>query len=258
MESIREQYGRISREFRYDPSVTPFCERKTVLIISVSYVLVMLILQEFRRGKRPMDLGPIPKLHNINLCLGSLAMFLGAAYEAYKEYQVANDARFIFCLPIGFEVKGALYFWSYIYYLSKYYELFDTVILVLRGKGLNFLHVFHHAFVIMMAYLWLECAQSLQTIALLTNTFIHVIMYMYYFLVSCGYHPSWKKLITQAQIVQFIFSFMCLVPFGLHYRDGGCSGSAALLFNAAFNAALIVLFGNFFKKSYTKKDTKEA
>lgn len=28
--------------------------------------------------------------------------------------------------------KGAMYFWMYMFYLSKFYELFDTVLIVLR------------------------------------------------------------------------------------------------------------------------------
>ena len=47
----------------------------------------------------------------------------------------------------------------------------------LQAKPLTFLHVFHHTSVVPMAYLWLEQGQSLQQIALLTNTGIHVIMY---------------------------------------------------------------------------------
>jgi len=47
----------------------------------------------------------------------------------------------------------------------------------LQAKPLSFLHVFHHATVVVMAYLWLEAGQSLQQIALLTNTGVHVVMY---------------------------------------------------------------------------------
>lgn len=47
----------------------------------------------------------------------------------------------------------------------------------LQAKPLSFLHVFHHAMVVVMAYLWLEAGQSLQQIALLTNTGVHVVMY---------------------------------------------------------------------------------
>ena len=56
-----------------------------------------------------------------------------------------------------------------------------------------------------MAYLWLEEAQSLQQIALLTNTFIHVGMYFYYLLTSLNMHPPWKQAVTVGQIVQFVF-----------------------------------------------------
>lgn len=56
-----------------------------------------------------------------------------------------------------------------------------------------------------MAYLWLDAAQSLQQIALLTNTGIHVLMYYYYFMCTIKRPPRWKKLVTQSQIVQFVF-----------------------------------------------------
>ena len=87
----------------------------------------------------------------------------------------------------------------------------------LQAKPLTFLHVFHHATVVPMAFFWLADAQSLQQIALLTNTFIHVIMYYYYFLCSVGRGPNWKRLITNAQIVQFVFR--CVSPLHLLLPD---------------------------------------
>ena len=81
--------------------------------------------------------------------------------------------------------------------LVQYYELLDTFLRVFKAQPLTFLHVFHHAVVLAMAYgvrtsalqarrvwrwltraraQWLEFAQSLQVIALLTNTGVHVIM----------------------------------------------------------------------------------
>jgi GNS1/SUR4 family len=72
--------------------------------------------------------------------------------------------------------------------------------------------VFHHAVVVVMAYLWLAEAQSLQQIALLTNTFVHVVMYYYYFLCTLKIYPWWKRYITTLQIVQFIFRQALLFP----------------------------------------------
>mmetsp|Transcript_38071 Transcript_38071/g.72988 ORF Transcript_38071/g.72988 Transcript_38071/m.72988 type:complete len:259 (-) Transcript_38071:297-1073(-) len=254
-------YTSLSDGFNFDPKFTPLGSPHAVILSVFTYLAGALILNTGRRGCKPMNLGLLPVAHNIILCGGSAVMFIGTAFEIVKEYKRTGDSRFLFCLPPGFKVQGALYFWSYVYYLSKFYELLDTAILVLRGKGLNFLHVFHHAFVMVMAYLWLDQAQSLQTTGMLTNTGIHVIMYYYYFLVSIGYKPKWKRLVTSAQIVQFLFSFANLVPFlYFHLYDGGCSGVEALAFNAVFNFALIALFGDFFKRSYSKskKESKDA
>ena len=75
----------------------------------------------------------------------------------------------------------------------------------LQAKPLSFLHVFHHSFVVVMAFLWLAAAQSLQHVALMTNAGIHVLMYYYYFMCSIKRPPRWKRLVTSSQIVQFVF-----------------------------------------------------
>ncbi|CAL5227098.1 g10004 [Coccomyxa viridis] len=179
-------------------------------------------------------------------------MFVGTAFESLKVSEYKGSAMWMFCLPKGTPIKGSLFFWSYVYYMSKFYEFIDTILLVLKGKKLTFLHVFHHAWVVVMAFWWLEAAQSLQQIALLTNTAIHVLMYYYYFMCSIKRPPRWKKLVTQAQIVQFVFSFTVSVPFWIiHATQGGkCSGFQALVLNAAFNLCLLFLFVNFHRKSY--------
>lgn len=41
--------------------------------------------------------------------------------------------------------KGRLIFFYYINYLTKYYELLDTALLVLRGKSVAAFHMYHHA-----------------------------------------------------------------------------------------------------------------
>ena len=53
-------------------------------------------------------------------------------------------------------------------------------------------------------------------------------------------------------------SFVNAIPFiYLHCtKPGGCGGKAALLFNATFNLALVLLFGNFFKRNYSRASAK--
>lgn len=114
-----------------------------------------------------------------------------------------NSIDFFFCTPVGTAPNGRLFFWSYVYYLSKYYEFLDTTLLVIKLKTTSFLHVFHHAIVVIMAWLWVDQAQTLQWGGLLTNTGVHVVMYYYYYLTSQRLSPWWKKYITTFQIVQF-------------------------------------------------------
>lgn len=102
----------------------------------------------------------------------------------------------------------------YSYYLSKFYELFDTVILVLKKvsqsyyykeltvlkKPIIFLHWYHHAIVILMVWTWIEYGIvfsryyhgslagqfNYYSLGMLANTLVHVFMYYYYYLAARG------------------------------------------------------------------------
>ena len=81
----------------------------------------------------------------------------------------------------------------------------------------------------------------------------HTRRYWYYLLCSLGRPPAWKRLVTRVQIFQFFSSFALSVPFWVAAaRAPGCSGLAAMGFNAVFNAALLWLFVDFSRRSYKK------
>ncbi|KDP38885.1 hypothetical protein JCGZ_05042 [Jatropha curcas] len=201
----------------------------------------------------PHFLKPITALHSFTLFLLSFIMASGCIFSIIYH---APDLHHIICFPPHTSPSGPLFFWAYIFYLSKILEFIDTLLIILSNsiKRLTFLHVYHHATVVIMCYLWLNTSQSLFPIALITNSVVHVLMYYYYLLCAMGVRPKWKRLVTDFQIVQFVFSFAvsCLMLY-YHFTGLGCSGMWGWCFNAIFNASLLVLFVNFHGKSYAKK-----
>ena len=166
----------------------PLSDVRAPLTGAVVYVLIVLTLNWYMktvRNGKGVETTNIQAVHNLVLSLGSLVMFLGALRELLRRGATESQdgaygrATFFFCEPRGTLPNGPLYYWSYIYYLSKYYELLDTVLQLLKGRPPPhfFLHVYHHAVVLQMCWLWLEYSQSLQWGGLLFNTAVHVVMY---------------------------------------------------------------------------------
>lgn len=59
------------------------------------------------------------------------------------------------------------------------------------------------------------------------NSGIHTVMYSYYAVTTAGYRPSWKWLLTAAQIAQFL---VIAVHAGYHLATRGAYWDATLAF----------------------------
>nr|GMC83618.1 elongation of fatty acids protein 3-like [Ipomoea batatas] len=199
----------------------------------------------------------ITAAHNLILCLLSLAMAVGCSLAVF--HQMPNrDWRWAVCFPANrTPTRGPTFFWAHVFYFSKILEFIDTLLIVLSGsrsRRLSFLHVYHHAVVVVMCYLWLSTAQTLLPVALVTNASVHVLMYAYYLLCALGRRPRWKRLVTDCQIIQFVFSFLVSgLMLYYHFTGPGCSGILGWCFNAVFNASLLALFLDFHSKNYHAK-----
>ena len=131
------------------------------------------------------------------------------------------------------------------YYLSKYYELLDTVLQLLKGRPPPhfFLHTYHHCLVPLATWAWLATASSLQQIGLITNALVHVFMYHYFYLRVLGRSCWWKRYITQMQIVQFCLSACCCaVTFALWGRGAQCAGMRVMGGTFLLNLTFLVQF----------------
>jgi hypothetical protein len=93
--------------------------------------------------------------HNVILTILASSMFIGSAYGALRKYHVRVTFRkFSTCVWFGRvlnelnqtqglwaglvceqdrnPMKGPLFFWCYVFYLSKFHELLDSYLLVLK------------------------------------------------------------------------------------------------------------------------------
>jgi len=99
----------------------------------------------------------------------------------------------------------------FVHYLSKYLDWFDTLWIILNKKRsqLSFLHIYHHATIVMVWGLLLDqnVGSGTTRYGAWINSLTHVIMYSHYLWTSFGLKNPFKKYITMWQITQF---YSCL------------------------------------------------
>lgn len=205
---------------------------------------------------------PITAAHSLILCLLSVIMVIGCSLSILHQMP-PNDWTWVLCFPANnTRTRGPVFFWIYFCYLSKILEFIDTLLIILsssRSRRLSFLHIYHHVVVSVLGYVGLQASQSQLGLAVIINCSIHVLMYAYYFLSAIGKRPWWKKVVTNCQIVQFMFGFVCSAMM-LYYHftsEFGCTGVGSWCFGFAFNASLLVLFLDFHSKNYANNNKKE-
>lgn len=217
------------------------------------YLTTIFSLQRAMKERPAMKLQKVALLHNSFLCALSFAMGAGTLWEIVQ-LGMGEGVIGAFCDRSGGAMKGRLGWWMYVFYLSKYYELLDTVLMVLKKRRLNFLHVYHHCIVIPLFYVYMTTGMVSQWILVVANSSVHVLMYYYYAMATIGVSVWWKKYITQAQIIQFIIDLTATWPYPLLYHSAaGCSGSMrGWLFGQAVGVSFFKLFRDFYKASYNK------
>lgn len=248
--------------FRFVYGVTPYATWTVSLGISFLYLTTIYVLHKVMASRQKFEIRLFSLLHNFNMFAISVICTLGLAYGTIRALYYSNwDVEVIFCDSRNTLTKnGPLLFWQYIFWLSKLYELLDTVILCLRKSDIIFLHVYHHWITNILCFwtLYFEIVSSWSATTL--NAAVHIPMYLYYWLSIAGYRDLWfKKYITQMQIVQFLLVIsLHSGGFVWHYHYAGNCHSYDEWWKNAFGMAVILSyllqFIGFYKKSYKAKD----
>lgn len=228
------------------------------LFICLFYVwLVQYGLPKFMENRQPYELRNFMLFYNFAMVALSGYIFMEFALSGwFAGYSLG-------CQPVDYSnspqaTRMARACWWF--FFSKYIELLDTVIFVLRKKTnqVTFLHVFHHG---IMPFSWWfgvkYVAGGLGTFHAFLNSWIHFMMYIYYGVAGLGpkyqKYLWWKKYMTSMQITQFV---ACIVH------------SSQLLFTECNYPQLFVywvlsyavifffLFADFYRKAYQPKSKK--
>mmetsp|Transcript_23992 Transcript_23992/g.31367 ORF Transcript_23992/g.31367 Transcript_23992/m.31367 type:complete len:260 (+) Transcript_23992:96-875(+) len=248
-------------EWRNAPLHHPKYPIATAIIYVVCAVVYKLRSKPGSSKEKPTrDLRNVQIFHNLVLSGGSLLMLLGAIFDIWRRAG-AHGYSFLLCEDPLMTSSGPLYFWSYLYYLSKYYELLDTVITLVRGRPPPHfvLHVYHHACVLIMTWSWMEYSTTLQFLGMMFNTSVHVVMYYYYYVRLVRGPPKWKSFVTIFQIVQFMTSvgLFCVTGYKIMLEGQQCQGVSSLLWTMVFNVTLLYEFVMVYISNNKKKSKKQ-
>ncbi|CAG8697484.1 5204_t:CDS:2, partial [Ambispora leptoticha] len=252
--------GNSSDEFAFTVGSTPFSTWYYVISASITYLIVVFGGQYLMRNTDVIKAKFIFQLHNFLLTGVSFSLLL-LLFEQLFPVWYHHGLFHSLCAKEAWTQRLEILF--YLNYLVKYWELTDTVFLVLRKKSLGFLHVYHHTFTVWMCYVDLIGKPPMSYVPITLNLAVHVPMYYYYFRAAGGARIWWKKYLTTMQITQFvldlIFVYFCSYVYfsHLYLHDllpswGGCAGDhASALFGMGLLSSYLVLFVDFYKQTYS-------
>lgn len=228
------------------------------IILSVVVVYLYFVLSlgpKLMANHEALKINKLLLLYNIGMATANLWLFVQGLWVSDYGYDTWGCGKF------GGDIRKSprrgIYL-GYLFFLTKLVELLDTVFFVLRKKKeqITFLHVFHHSIVPLFCWIGIKLAPGGPNgFFPLINSFIHVIMYLYYALSTLGpkIQPFlwWKKYLTRLQMIQFIlvminaaYTFMspnCKFPILFAYLQG------------AVATAFFILFAMFYKDTYKQK-----
>eukprot|EP00164_Ancoracysta_twista_P001896 GFYU01002492.1.p1 GENE.GFYU01002492.1~~GFYU01002492.1.p1 ORF type:complete len:270 (+),score=83.36 GFYU01002492.1:133-942(+) len=232
----------------------PLMEYETMFALNVMYFAVIYGLSVYMKDRPAYNLKGFRLFYNATCVCAAGYTFVGILWDKFSGYGVfvCNDA-------VDTSPRGDWMYWMiYCFLLQKYWEFTDTWLMVLRKstRQLTFLHVYHHSSISIVVTVFLRTDMNGDSFFAATlNSWVHVVMYFYYFLSTLGYSPSWKRHLTSMQLFQFV----CILVHTMYQWSQGpdCGfpdfAKSVMLF---YMISMLVLFGNFFVKSYLSKPKK--
>lgn len=222
--------------------------------------------------------GPVLKgwmmIYNVIQIVVCSYMFSGIAFQ---NWDMTGDAESpIPDVIIGFfgwkqKFSKELEWFCFVHFLSKFLDLLDTLFILLKRDfhRLTFLHLYHHASIILIWGWILKTGFGNGTggFGAAINSGIHALMYTHYLIRALGLNNPFKKMVTQAQLSQFYLcvthaagGFFFLTP---HWDQAECERHDKPCYLSAtvqisYHITMIILFNMFYRKAYKKNKISPA
>lgn len=109
-------------------------------------------------------------------------------------------------VDVGRLWNEGLAFYGWIFYLSKFYEVLDTFIILAKGKLSSTLQTYHHAGAMMCMWAGMRYMSAPIWMFAFVNSGIHAMMYTYYTVTAFNIRvpTTIKRTLTTLQITQFL------------------------------------------------------
>lgn len=230
--------------------------QNSYLIFSIlcSYILFIKVVgPSIMKNRKAMDLKLLMIVYNGILVACNVYLSAKVTALAWELWPVRCDIQ-----SLVSKEEQKFHKVSLVAFFVKFFELFDTVIFVLRKKfhQASFLHIYHHT--IVCALYWVCLRYKLVGYYIILtgsiNCSIHVLLYLYYALSAFGPEVRrylwWKSHLTKLQIIQFVV----ILVYMFYGFATGCEKfnyfEVTCLFGLLF---ILLLFMNFYNRTYKPK-----
>jgi hypothetical protein len=235
------------------PWTAPAYPAAGILFYLLTLVLFMPPSGPHKRSKLSIVSTLVILIHNIILAAFSISTFIVAGQLLLNFYRNGYDV----CDGLEEFYAGPFGWWTWAFYLSKFYEFVDTWIVMFKGRRPIVLQVYHHIGAVIGMWLNLAGRSTMGFFFVGVNSGIHSLMYPYYALSTVKIRVPLKFVITLSQMLQFIIG----LTFGIyelktHYKCSRPEDKFIILYHEADVGILFMLFANFYYHTYLKKKTK--
>ncbi|CAN7946965.1 unnamed protein product [Ixodes hexagonus] len=227
-----------------------------IFVLLASYLYVAKSLgPRYMKNRDPYELKGVIMVYNLFQVLANVYFLSQIFYHSFYAagYNLFCQGLTYSTDPHAISLLNALYWYLWV----RVADFLDTIFFVMKKKftHITVLHVVHHTIVVFSGWMFLQFGGDGQVVfGVCLNSFVHIIMYTYYFLACLGPQVQkylwWKRYLTRVQIGQFIVIIAhALIPV---FVD--CGYPRVLICIAIPQVVLILgLFVNFYVQSYIKR-----